>query len=75
MVVERAGTEVGGGLGNQLGSLHLRVPGSTRVNGHLEAEGLASDRWVLVLSTSIQVVRGRLASMDVPLVGSDLVRP
>jgi len=75
VVVQRTDTEVGFGLRNQLGSLHLRVPRSGRIDGHLEAERLASDCWVLVLSTGIQVVRGRLAAVYVPLVGSDLVGP
>lgn len=65
MVEQIPSSKVGSGLGDELGSLHLRVPGRGGVDGHLETALFTGVSWVLVRWAWVQVAGGGLASMDV----------
>jgi hypothetical protein len=75
VVEEVAGADVRARLRDELGALEDSVPGRRAVDGELQAPGLGGGRRVLVRRVNVEVLRGGLRSMDVPLVLADLVAP
>lgn len=58
MVEQVSRPQVCGGLRDELSSLHLRVPGGRRVDGHFQPSLLSRVGGVLVRGIEIQVVGG-----------------
>jgi hypothetical protein len=65
VVEEVSSAQVGGGLGNKFGPLHLRVPCGGGVDGHLETTLFRGVGRVLVLSAGVEISGSRLAAVDV----------
>lgn len=66
MVEQVASTDVGRGLGNQLGTLHgLSIPVGGAVDCHLDTTLLRGHGGVFVVRRDRKIVRGRLATVDV----------
>lgn len=76
VIVHLTRSQIGRGLGDEFCSHHgLAIPVRGRVNGKLETLVLPSDGGVLVGSAGVEIGRCWTATVNVPLVGADLVGP